>query len=120
MSGARVETARLLYCNCTYSKVIEADVKRDVLAGLCESGADFDAVADLCEMAAKQDPLLGRIAAGAPAKIIACYPRAVRGLFHAAHAPLPDTVEVLNMRTESAEQIAGRIADRVIVGDETP
>src|SRR5688572_6228088 len=97
---------RILFCNCTYAQVVPADVKASVLKKLCESGVAFDAVADLCEMSARKDPLLNQLAGDGAVKIAACYPRAVKWLFAAAGAPLPlETTEVLNMRVESAEEI---------------
>lgn len=97
---------KLLYCNCTYAKVIPQDVKKGVLQQLCASGRAFDAVADLCDMSARKDSALKKIAEGGHTKIAACYPRAVKWLFHAAGTPLPDeSVEVLNMREDSAEDI---------------
>lgn len=97
---------RILYCNCTYAKVVPAETKRDVLRRLSESGAAFDCVADLCEMSARRDPGLADIANGGHVKIAACFPRAVKWLFHAAGAPLPDTgVDVLNMREQAADDI---------------
>ena len=76
------------------------------MAKLADSGVAFDAVADLCEMSARQDELLKRHADGAPVKIAACYPRAVKWLFHAAKASLKaDTTEVINMRLLSADEV---------------
>jgi len=49
---------RILFCNCTYAQVVPEEVKAAVLKKLCESGVAFDAVADLCEMAARHDPAL--------------------------------------------------------------
>ena len=73
---------------------------------LCESGVAFDAVADLCELSARQDPSLKRLADGGPVKIAACFPRAVKWLFHTAKADLPlEAAEVLNLRTQSAEEV---------------
>jgi hypothetical protein len=103
---------RILYCNCTYAQVVPKDVKEAVLKKLCESSAAFDAVADLCEMSARQDPALQSIAAGGSIKIAACYPRAVKWLFSAAKAPLPpEGTEILNMRVQTAEEIAGLLLD---------
>ena len=97
---------RILYCNCTYAKVVPNEVKAEVLKRLCESGVAFDAVADLCDMSARKDPALKRIAESGAFKIAACYPRAVKWLFHAAQAPLPkEGVEILNMRESSAEDV---------------
>lgn len=101
---------RILYCNCAYAKIVPPDVKEGVLRQLCESGAAFDAVADLCEMSARRDLGLKRLAEGGAVKIAACYPRAVKWLFAAADAPLnTDATEVLNMRVESAEEISAAL-----------
>lgn len=101
---------RVLYCNCTHAAVVPSDVKRAVLRKLSDSGVAFDAVADLCAMSARQDPTLRRIAGEADLKVAACFPRAVRCLFEAAGAPLPEQgVEVLNMRHQSATEIASRL-----------
>ena len=97
---------KILYCNCTYAKIVPKDVKHDVLRQLSDSGRAFDAVADLCDMSARKDPALKKIADGGCTKIAACYPRAVKWLFHAAGTPLPDEgIEVLNMREDSAEDV---------------
>jgi hypothetical protein len=102
---------RILFCHCTYAQVVPADVKQQVLRDLTASGESFDAVADLCEMAARRDPWLEHVACGGPTKIVACYPRAVKWLFASADAPLPEQgIEILNMRTESADAIAAALA----------
>ncbi len=101
---------RILYCNCSYAQVVPKEVKEDVLRRLCESGAAFDAVADLCDMSARKDPALQKLVDGGAVRIAACYPRAVRWLFHAAGAPLPkEGVEVLNMREQTADAVAGAL-----------
>ena len=87
-------------------------MKEAVLRKLCESGVAFDAVADLCELSARQDPSLQRLADGGPVKIAACFPRAVKWLFHTAKADLPlEAAEVLNMRVQSAEEITAALFD---------
>ena len=105
----------ILYCHCQYAQVVPKDVKDAVLRKLCESGVAFEAVADLCEMSARRDPALGRLAVGGPVKIAACFPRAVKWLFHQAGAPLPlDAAEVLNMRTLTAEEVGtGLLAEEL-------
>ncbi len=101
---------RILYCNCTYAQVVPKDVKADVLKRLCASGAAFDGVADLCDMSARRDPALKKLAESGPVRIAACFPRAVRWLFHAAQAPLPkEGVEVLNMREQSADEVVRKL-----------
>lgn len=100
----------ILFCNCTYAQVIDPAVKAAVLRSLCDSGKSFEAVADLCEMSARKDPALQRLAAGGAVKIAACYPRAVKWLFNSAGAPLdPARTEVLNMRELAAPQVGERL-----------
>ena len=102
---------RILYCHCAYAQVVPKEVKEEVLKRLCESGTAFDAVADLCDMSARKDPALKKLVEAGDVKIVACYPRAVKWLFHAAGAPLPkEGVEVLNMREQSADDVMRGLA----------
>lgn len=102
----------VLYCRCAYAQVVPAGVKNEVLQRLCDSGASFETVSDLCEMAAHRDPRLQAIAnCGSGLRIAACYPRAVRGLFEQAGSPLPEAAVVLNMRTQTAEEIATQLLE---------
>jgi hypothetical protein len=108
-----MEPARILYCHCQYAQVVPAATKTAVLQHLCESGGAFDAVADLCEMSARKDPALARLAGGT-VKIAACFPRAIKGLFHNAAADLaPEQTEVLNMRTLTPAEIIERLCTPV-------
>ena len=85
------------------------EVKDDVLRHLCAAGQPFESVADLCEMSARRDP--GSPASPCdPLKIIACHPRAVKWLFHAADAPLPDETEIINLRTLTTEEACAELA----------
>ena len=104
------KTARILYCHCAYATVVPKEVKEEVLARLSASGVAFDAVADSCEMSARNDPALKDLAADGPVKIAACYPRAVKWLFSSAGVSLPaEGVEILNMRVEPAENVVKAI-----------
>ena len=97
---------RILYCHCAYAKVVPAEVKQEVLTKLAESEMAFDAVPDLCEMSARGDAKLKELAEGGAVQIAACYPRAVKWLFAAAGAPLPEeTVQILNMREQPAAAV---------------
>jgi len=115
----------ILYCHCQYAQVVPREVKDAVLKRLCESGVAFEAVADLCEMAARRDPALQRLAAEGTVKIAACFPRAVKGLFHQANADLsPERTEVLNMRVQTAEDVcaalfAAEVSPNLPAGRET-
>jgi len=95
----------LLYCRCAYAQVVPTGVKNEVLQRLCDSGASFESVSDLCEMAAHRDPRLTALSACGKLRIAACYPRAVKGLFQQAAVPLSEDATVLNMRTDSADNI---------------
>jgi hypothetical protein len=100
---------RILYCHCAYARVVPPEVKAGVLKRLAESGREFDAVPDLCEMSARKDARLAEYARCGHLKIVACFPRAVRGLFRAAGQELGDGASILNMRTASAEAVAAAL-----------
>jgi hypothetical protein len=104
------QMATLLYCRCAYAQVINPGIKDDVLRQLCASGASFESVADLCEMAAHRDPRLAALsacAANGGLRIAACHPRAVQGLFRQAGVPLAaEGVEIHNMREQSSDAVA--------------
>jgi len=103
---------KILYCRCAFAQVVPEAVKNDVLERLCESEVPFESVADLCEMSARKDPRLRHLLESeGEVRIAACYPRAVKWLFHQAGAPFPEDrpVEVLNMRESSAEEIATKL-----------
>ena len=106
------DATRIVYCRCAYAQVVPIAVKDAVLAGLAAAGRGFEMVPDLCEMAARRDPHLAELARGdRPLRIVACWPRAVQGLFTLADAPLPKQGEILNMRTDTAETVlAGVLA----------
>ena len=116
----------ILFCNCTYAQIIDPAVKAAVLRSLCDSGHSFEAVADLCEMSARKDPALQRLAAGGAVKIAACYPRAVKWLFASAGAPLDGArTEVINLRELAAPAaverlLAGEIQPNLPAGKATP
>lgn len=103
---------KILYCRCAFANVVPESTKNEVLEKLLESGETFESVADLCEMSARKDERIKQlIAEGQTVRIAACYPRAVKWLFHQAEAPFPDddSVEVLNMREQTADEIIEQI-----------
>jgi hypothetical protein len=100
---------RILYCHCAFARVVPGEVKSGVLSRLAASNAEFEAVPDLCEMSARRDPRLAELASAGSLRIAACFPRAVHGLFEAAGCRLPESAQILNMRTDSAEQVAGEL-----------
>lgn len=89
--------------------MIPEATKNSVLESLCQSGLNFECVADLCEMSARKDSRLKDfMEGGGTMKVAACYPRAVKWLFHHAGAPLPedDSIQILNMRETGADEIS--------------
>lgn len=106
----------ILYCNCSYAKVVPSEVKREVLRQLSGCGRSFEAVADLCEMSAKRDPALAELVQQPGLRIAACYPRAVKWLCSAAGTELPETVEVINMRTLSADEVVAALLSPIGAG----
>ena len=113
------QVPRILYCHCAYAKVVPPEVKVAVLNGLSEANVEFDAVPDLCEMAAHGDARLRELASEGPLKIAACYPRAVKWLFAAAGARLPEgAVRVWNMRAEPADAILDGLLAPAVDGAE--
>jgi|GEM_PF-81382 len=105
--------ATILFCQCTHAKVIPEEVKRAVHAGLLQGGLSFETVTDLCGLAARKDPWLKRLTTESESlTVLACYPRAVRWLLHAAGAGLNDSTEIFNMREQEAPEIIATLQSR--------
>ena len=102
--------ATILYCHCAHADVIGAETRERVLEALAQSGEAYEAVADLCELAARRDASLKKFAEGGSVRIIACWPRTIRWLLAYAGATLPADAAVHNMRKESAEAILTHLA----------
>lgn len=100
---------RIVYCHCAYARVVPAETKTAVLEGLAAANVEFDAVPDLCEMAARRDPRLAELAASGPLRVAACYPRAVKWLFASAGVNLDETAMICNMRTDPADKVLAGI-----------
>ncbi|MCX5643330.1 MAG: hypothetical protein NTZ17_01400 [Phycisphaerae bacterium] len=102
------ERPHVLFCDCAHYEIIPRASKEQIRADLSRAGVEVEAVKDLCGLAAQRDPRLPVWAAASPLVIVACFPRAVRWLFHAAGTPLSnDRVRFFNMRTQSPEEILG-------------
>jgi Pyruvate/2-oxoacid:ferredoxin oxidoreductase delta subunit len=102
----------IVYCRCAFSQEVPAEVKDGVLAALADSDAAFQAVPDLCELAARRDPALARWAARGDLRIVACHSRAVQWLFHAGGAELADADrKVLDMKSRSADEIVAGLRE---------
>lgn len=107
-----IETDNILVCACQFSSAVPAPTVRRVLEALESSGAEFCVVDDLCRMAAQRDGRLEQFAKSGSITIAACFPRAVKWLFHAAGVALPEEdVNILNMRTRGPESIVEELID---------
>jgi NAD-dependent dihydropyrimidine dehydrogenase PreA subunit len=100
---------RILFCSCAHYDIIPAATRERVLRAVTSARPEaphVEVVADLCGLAANRDPRLKSWVQESPLTIVACFPRAIRWLFHAAGAPLPeDQARVLNMRTQTPDEI---------------
>lgn len=85
----------------------------EVISALSAGEGPFEAVWDLCELAAANDPALHRWAAARDLRIVGLAPRAVKWLFHSAGAELPDSAEVLDPETLGANEIISRLREPV-------
>jgi hypothetical protein len=98
--------AKILYCHCAFARVVPDETKNAVLDGLACAGVEFDAIPDLCQMAAAGDSRLAELAKAGPLHIAACYPRAVKWLFASAGVNVDAQGAVIhNMRVSSASDV---------------
>jgi len=96
----------ILLCNCVYYDVIPKVARDQVFRALSRASVPVEVVPDLCGLTAHRDPRLQGWAESPSLTVIACFPRAVRWLFHAAGMPLsPERARFLNMRTQSPDEI---------------
>lgn len=103
----------LILCRCALARAVPEEKTRAVFEGLSRAGISVRPVADLCGLAARRDPLLQSFAKQDGATVIACQPRAVRWLFHAAGAILADDAAIWNMRDLGADEIVKSLKDSV-------
>ena len=106
------EGAQVLFCTCAHYDIVPEASKGRILSGLSQAGLKIEMVDDLCGLAANRDPRLRSWAQAPSLAIVACFPRAIRWLFHAAGVPpLNGQVRVFNMRTQMPEEIISAISD---------
>jgi len=110
MSVAQASKEKIVFCNCAYTRILPEETKQAVLEDLKQSGVEFEQVEDLCRMAAKKDPGLNAVTEAEQVHIAACFPRAVKWLFHAAGVKLDENkVQVHNMREDDPDAISQNI-----------
>jgi NAD-dependent dihydropyrimidine dehydrogenase PreA subunit len=111
----------LVFCACAHYDIISKAVKEQILTALRQKEVAVEVVPDLCGLAANRDPRLKTWTNGAPLTIVACFPRAVRWLFHAAAVPLNRQARLFNMRTQAPEEITQELMkdDGLLMIEET-
>jgi NAD-dependent dihydropyrimidine dehydrogenase PreA subunit len=99
-------SSHVLFCNCAHYETISRTSREQILHALSQAGVAVEVVPDLCGLAAQRDPRLQAWAQIPSLTIVACFPRAVRWLFHATGVPLPqEQVRLFNMRTQPPDEI---------------
>ena len=109
MDCKTTDPTRALLCRCEVSHLISEKVVERARRALLASGAEVLEVADLCGLAARRDPMLKALAESSAVPIVACYPRAVRWLFHRAGAPLGDGARITNARALDPDEVEAAI-----------
>jgi Pyruvate/2-oxoacid:ferredoxin oxidoreductase delta subunit len=94
----------ILFCHCSYADIIPDETRNSVVAELKNRRGVF-ATADLCGLAVQNNAILHEMATNPNLCVIACYPRAVRWLFHRAGIELSSTITIFNMRIQAPEVI---------------
>jgi len=103
-------TSNILLCRCTRShKVADAAYNR-IADGLTTAGIPFLSASDLCGAAAAANGPMLHWARLPGLRVVACYPRAVRWLFHRAGAALTNDVQLHNAAAGDPEAILAALA----------
>jgi Pyruvate/2-oxoacid:ferredoxin oxidoreductase delta subunit len=102
----------VIYCDCAHTDIIAPHVKEVIRDGLMRKKIAYEAVPDLCKLAATRDPRLQKWAQNHQLTVIACFERTIQWLFHFGQAPLKqhEALTIHNMRTESPEHILGKVS----------
>jgi Pyruvate/2-oxoacid:ferredoxin oxidoreductase delta subunit len=91
------------------------------MQGLSEAGLAYESVDDLCGAAARNSAAMKRWANESRLCVAACYPRAVRWLFHRAGAALKtDEVRLFNGITEDADAIVAALTQEAALARGEP
>lgn len=108
---------RIVFCQCRQAGVIDASVVEKVEALLTSGGAAYEAVGDLCGLAAAADPRLAEWTAGDELVVLACRLRSVRSLFEAAGQGLPSTAAVIDLSKPDAMDAVASIQTNTVKGE---
>jgi len=99
-------TRQIILCECSNGSILPEATRNRVIASLGALGDSVTTLPDLCGSAACRDEALLQATSAQNLVFVACFPRAVRWLLASAGIPMESkTVEFLNMRTQSADEI---------------
>lgn len=103
----------VLVCHCRNGGARDSADSETIVAELRRSRIPVIEVEEICELVARKDPVLKKVAALSAVSIVACHSRAVRWLFHAGGAPLdPERVKFFNLRGAGNEEILEALRHR--------
>ncbi len=95
----------VLLCRCSHAGLIPADELLQVEAALRAAGGETEVVPDLCRLAAERSPVLTELASRGSLAVVACYPRAVKWLLHAAGVDVSGAeLRFVNLRTNGGDE----------------
>jgi len=87
----------ILFCSCAFNKLLDDELLAKLLKEVDVAGLEYEVVDDLCRIADKEPEHLRKFEG---AKVVACYPRAVKSLFDKAGC---SPKEVINIRKGTGE-----------------
>jgi len=104
-----IDKPLVVFCLCGFTQLVPQAKTRRITRAVARCGGDHEIVRDLCGLAASKDASLALWAARKNLTIVACFPRAVRWLFHAAGVTLSENVRIINARTAGAGEVAAAL-----------
>ena len=117
----RESKAAIVLCQCSERDPAFTAALKQVLAALEKAGVGFQLVRDFCELAARKDSVIPRMFQDRPLHIVACYPRSIKWLLHAAGHPVADAaMTVWNLRAESPDTVVGQLLQHPNDGHRLP
>lgn len=103
----------ILICQCKQAGLIRPDHLKGICDELDSAGIGYVLADDLCGLAGSGHGIFKQCQDASDVIVLACYPRAVRALFHAAGAVLPDDAQIENLRiAEDIEPIIKQLTSR--------
>ncbi|MGC8886116.1 MAG: ATP-binding protein [Verrucomicrobiia bacterium] len=107
----------LIYCHCARAKVLPQDVREEVLKNLCQSGAQFLAISDLCGVCSSNEAVW--LQEKINIKMFACHPRAVKWLLYRVGIEVNEKSDCFDMRSKSASELKKELSEILSDWNET-